>query len=139
MIFGPTTSTAAPIVAPVPALQLNNISTFVRMPTSDQAIVKRLVDDTLKPVAEAHAHASEDFLLLADIIMGSAMAERDSAPQVASPLEPRVTAAVFNRAASMAIGASSSDKSVTTRALRMVLQLALNRLAAAEALSHPSK
>jgi hypothetical protein len=83
--------------------------------------------------------AGDDFLLLADVLLGAAVAERDALPSSAaagSHGEAQAQAAVLARAAAMATAASGGDASIPTRALRSLLQLALQRVNALEEQLH---
>jgi len=88
----------------------------------------------------AGAEATDDLLLLADVLTGAALMEAEGAgaspsaalAATAGPMAPeelaRAQASVLARAAAMASAASAGDSSLPARALRALLRLALQRL-----------
>lgn len=119
------------------ALQLNNINSIARLPSADLQRLKQAVDGTLAPVTPM-TEAADDYLLLADIVAGAALVERGvsdalKAPAGSKAAEAKLHSRILARSATMAIGSSMPDSAVTTRALRVLLQLSLQRLAKAEA------
>jgi Regulator of G protein signaling domain len=82
--------------------------------------------------------AFDDFLLLADVLLGAAVTTADSGAKKSSPSPANApsdalnAASVLAKATTMALGSSAGDKSVHTRALRSLLQLAMQRIQSLE-------
>lgn len=134
-LSGGASSTAA--AGPV----MNSMTELAKLPTPEKARISALVEQLLSGT-DFSISSPDDYALLADMLMSSALTERESTAAAASstsedPALAKVRAQmiVLLRATNVAFSASSGDKSPATRALRVLLQLSLHRLARAEGLS----